>query len=101
MRKILVGLFRSHLDPIVIHCDNQSCIKLSINHVFHDRSKHIDIRYDHIRYCVQRKIMLLQYIPMKDQDAKILTKALGRNKFENHRGRIVVKDNPYLVEREC
>jgi hypothetical protein len=36
MRKILVGLFGSHLDPIVIHCDNQICIKLSINHVFHD-----------------------------------------------------------------
>ena len=52
MRKILVGFFGSHLDPKVIHCDNHSCIKLSINHVFHDRSKHIDIRYHHIRYCV-------------------------------------------------
>jgi hypothetical protein len=59
MRKILVGLFGSHLDPTVIHCDNQSCIKLSINPMFHDRSKHIDIRYHHIRYCVQWKIMLL------------------------------------------
>ena len=43
MRKILVGLFGSHLDPTVIHCDNQSCIKLLINHVFHERSKHIYI----------------------------------------------------------
>ena len=43
MRKILVGLFGSHLDPTVIYCDNQSCIKLSVNTVFHDRSKHIDI----------------------------------------------------------
>jgi hypothetical protein len=41
MRKILVGLFGSHLDLTVIYCDNQSCIKLSINPVFHDRSKHI------------------------------------------------------------
>jgi hypothetical protein len=48
MRKILVGLFGSHLDPTVIHCDNQSCIKLSINPMFHDISKHIDIRYHHI-----------------------------------------------------
>jgi hypothetical protein len=101
MRKILVGLFGSHLDPTLIHCDNQSCIKLSINHVFHDRSKHIDIRYHHIRDCVQRKIMLLQYIPTKDQDAHILTKALTRSKFEYHRDRIGVKDNPFLVEREC
>ena len=63
MRKILVGLFGSHLDPTVIHCDNQSCIKLSVNIVFHDRYKHIDIRYHHIRDCVQWNIMLLQYIP--------------------------------------
>ena len=70
-RKILVGLFGSHLDPTVIHCDNKSCIKISINHVFDDRSKHIDIRYHHIRDCVQQKIMLLQYIPTEDQDADI------------------------------
>ena len=97
MRKILVGLFGSHLYPIVIHCDNQSCTKISINPVFHDRSKNIDIRYHHIKDCAQRKIMLLQYIPTEDQDADILT----RSKFEYHRGRIGVKDNPYLVEREC
>jgi hypothetical protein len=65
MTKILVGLFGSHLDPTMIHCDNQSCIKLSINLVFHDISKHIDIWYHHIRYCVQRKIMLIQCIPTK------------------------------------
>jgi hypothetical protein len=97
MRKILVGLFASHLDPTVIHFDTQSCIKLSINHVFHDRSKNIDIWYHHIRYCVQRKIMLLQYIPTEDQDADILTKALTRRKFEYHRDRIGVEDNPFLI----
>ena len=101
MRKILVGLFGSHLDPTVTYCDNHSCIKLSVNLLFHDRSKHIDIRYHHIRDCVQRRIMLLSYIPTKDQDANILTKALTRSKFEYHRGKIGVADNPYLVEREC
>ena len=51
MRNILVGLFGSQMDPTVIHCDNQSCIKLSINLVFHDRSRHIDIWYHHITNC--------------------------------------------------
>ena len=101
MRKILVGLFGSHLEPTVIYCDNQSCIKLSVNPVFHDRSKHIDIWYHHIIDCVQQKVMLLSYIPTEDQDADILTKALTRRKFEYHRGRIGVADNSYLVEREC
>ena len=82
MRKILVGLFGQQMDPTAIHCDNQSCIKLSVNPVFHDRSKHIDIRYHHIRDFVQQKIMLLSYIPTEDRDADILTKALARIKFE-------------------
>ena len=101
MRNILVGLFGSHLYCTVIHSDNQSCIKLSINIVFYDRSKHIDIWYHHLKYCVQRRIMLLQYIPMEDQDADILTKVLTRSKFEYHRDRIGVKYNPFIFEREC
>ena len=100
MRKILVGLFDQRMDPTVIYCDNQSCIKLSENPVFHDRSKHIDIRYHHLRDCVVRRIMLLQYILTEEKDVEILTKALSKCKFEFHRDMIGV-DNPFLVEREC
>lgn len=45
--------------------------------------------------------MLLDYIPMKKQDANILTKALSRCKFDFHRDMIRVVDNPFLIEREC
>jgi len=45
--------------------------------------------------------MLLEYIPIEDQDDKILTKALSRCKFKFHRDNIGVDDNPFLVEREC
>jgi len=66
MQKILVGLFDHKMDPTVIYCDNQSCIKLSENLVFHDRSKHTDIQYHHLRDCVAKRIMLLQYISTKE-----------------------------------
>ena len=101
MRMILVGLFSSQMYLTVIHCDNQSFIKLSINLVFHDRSKHIDIWYHHLRDCVLRRIMLLQYIATEDWDADILRKALTRRKFKYHRDRTGVKDNPFIFEREC
>ena len=101
MRKILVGLFNQRMDPTVIYCNNQSCIKLSENPIFHDRSKHIDIRYHHLRDHVARRIMLLQYISIEEQNADILTKVLLKCKFELHRDRIGVVDNPFLVEREC
>jgi hypothetical protein len=38
LRKLLAGLFGQELEPTVIHCDNKSCIKLSENMMFHDRS---------------------------------------------------------------
>jgi len=101
MQKILVGLFDQRMDPTVIYCDNHSCIKLSENPVFHDRSKHIDIQYHHLRDCVARRIMFLQYILTEEKDADILTKALSKCKFKFHRDRIRVADNPFLVEREC
>ena len=44
--------------------------------------------------------MLLQYISTKEQDADILIKSLSKCKFEFHRDRIGVVDNPSLVERE-
>ena len=48
MRKILVGFFGQMMYPMMIYCDNQSCINLFENLVFHDQSKHIDIWYHHL-----------------------------------------------------
>jgi hypothetical protein len=45
LRKLLIDLFDHEMDPTIIHCDNQSCVKLSENPVFHYRSKHIEIKY--------------------------------------------------------
>jgi len=89
------------MGPTLIYCDNHSCIKISKNHVFHNRSKHIDIWYHCLRDCVQRQIMLLWYIPIEEQDAEILTKALSKGKFKFHMCRIGVVYNPFLIEREC
>eukprot|EP00253_Pinus_taeda_P013445 PITA_13445 len=85
LRKLSVNLFRENMEATKIMCDNQSCIKLSENLVFHDRSKHIDIRYHFVRECVQRGAVQLSYTPTGEQVADILTKALGRSKFDYFR----------------
>ena len=59
LRKLLVNLFGQELRPTVIYCDNQSCIQLSKNPVFHDWSKHIEIRYHFIWDYVQREAVTL------------------------------------------
>jgi hypothetical protein len=89
------------MSPTVIHCDNQSCIKLSENPVFHDRSKHIEIRYHFIRDWVQRGAVQLQYVSTDDQVADILTKALPRGKHVYFRDKMGLVRNTFLGKREC
>ena len=81
LRKILAYLFDHEMDPTIIHCDNQSCVNLSENPMFHDRSKHIEIKYHYIKDMVQRKEVHMQYLPTHEQIADIFTKLLARTKF--------------------
>jgi hypothetical protein len=50
--------------------------------MFHDRSKHIEIRYYYIRDMVQRGAVRLQFVITEDQVADVFTKPLSRTKFE-------------------
>ena len=66
LRKLLSNLFDLKLDATCIYCDNQSYVKLSENPVFHDKSKHIKIKYHHIRDMMQRGAVKLQYVAMDE-----------------------------------
>ena len=81
LRKLLSDLFELQLDAICIDCDNQSCVKLSKNSVFHDKSKHIELKYHYIKDMVQRGAVMLQYVAMDEQIANVLTKPLAREKL--------------------
>ena len=58
--------------------------------VFHDRSKHIEIKYHYIRDMVQRGAVKLLYVVTEEQIADVLTKPLARMKFEYFRERLGV-----------
>jgi hypothetical protein len=101
LRKLLVEIFGVQLRPTVIYCDNHSCIKISENPGFRDRSKHIDIRYHFIWDHVQRWVFDLQFISTDEKVAYILTKDLGRGKFLPFRDKMGVVRNTFLGKREC
>ena len=82
LRKLLSDLFDSSLEPVVIHCDNQSCIKILENPMFHDHSKHMEMRYHYLCDMVQWRAISLRYIPTDEQTTDVLTKPLSKTKFE-------------------
>jgi hypothetical protein len=72
--------------------DNMSAIALTKNPVFHDRSKHIDVRYHFIRECVEKNRVSVEHISTEAQLVDILTKALGRVRFQELCAMIGVKN---------
>lgn len=64
------------------HDKKESTIALSNNHVFHKRSKHIDMRYHLIREMVNNGEINLKYCRSEKQLTYIFTKALAQEQFE-------------------
>ena len=50
--------------------------------MFHDKSKHIKIKYHYIGDMVQRGAVKLQYVATEEHMADVLMKLLARMKFE-------------------
>jgi hypothetical protein len=71
-----------HFDTVPIHVDNESAIKLAKNPEFHNRSKHIDIKYHFLREHVDTGTITIPWISGKENPADMLTKALDTTKFE-------------------
>ena len=67
--------------PIEIYMNNSSVIALAKNLVFHDRSKHIDIRFHYLWDCITNKKVKVKYVNTQDQVTDILTKPLKHDVF--------------------
>jgi hypothetical protein len=74
-----IELLGRHIKVVELKVDSKSTLALAKNLVFHERSKHIRIKYHFIHSCTT------------DQLTDILTKSLGKTKFEEMRGRIGLK----------
>ena len=88
MARLLADLLDVEASAPVLRVDNKSAISLIKNPVHHDRTKHIDIMYHYIRECPERGLIEVQFIRTAEQLGDILTKALGRLKYDELRGKI-------------
>jgi hypothetical protein len=84
----------------MIYYDNHSCIKLSENPIFHNRSKCIEIQYHFIQDYVHREVVEIQHISTDEQVVDILTKSLGKGKFVFFKDKLGVVSKTFLG-KEC
>jgi hypothetical protein len=82
-RHLIKEIFRPLIFPTILRLDNQSAIVLANSESqFHARSKHIDIRYHFVKFCIQDHSIDLIYCPTEDMIADIFTKSLPVIKFK-------------------
>jgi hypothetical protein len=77
----LLGDLGRDVGAVELRVDSQSALALAKNPVFHERNKHIRVRYHFIRDCLAERSIKARYINTKDQLVDLLTKPLGRIKF--------------------
>ena len=90
LAKDLSGGQQETPSTVPIFCDNQSAIKLVKNPEFHQRSKHIDVRYHFVRQQQSEERVDVQFVKSEDQLADIFTKPLPAPRFIDLRERIGV-----------
>ncbi|GKA33574.1 hypothetical protein Tco_0720003 [Tanacetum coccineum] len=74
--KFLKDFQIENLLPVLLHCDNNSAIKIAANPVFHERTKHLEIDLHFVREKVLKGVVKTVNVNSANQIADILTKGL-------------------------
>ena len=88
LARLLGDLLGRDAEAVELRVDSKFALALAKNPVVHERSKHIRIKYHFIRSCLDEESIKAGYINTQDQLADLLTKSLGRVKFQELRARI-------------
>ena len=79
--KGVMGELKFLKQPIVVYSDSQSAIQVCKNPVFHDKTKHIDVRFHFIRDIVEKGEVQLEKIHTDHNPADMGTKCLPVEKM--------------------
>ena len=77
LAQLLSDLKNEGKETFPLFVDNQAAMKLATNPVYHQRSKHIDVKFHFVRHEVKENVVQFFYIPSKKNVADIFTKSVS------------------------
>ena len=89
IRGMLAELGLASAKASVVHGDNQSTLAVSKNGIKGERTKHVDVKYHFVTDCIDEGAVQLKWIPTREQQADIFTKALDVQTFTGLRAQLM------------
>ena len=82
LNQLLVDMTVELCRPTDLYVDNQGAIAIAKNPVQHQRCKHIDIKFHHVRSEIEQGNVNLIYIPSEQNLSDIFTKPVSKAKLQ-------------------
>jgi hypothetical protein len=82
IKSVLEELGHYKQQKLPLYTDNNGALLLAKNPIYHERTKHISVKYHYIRGLIEEGVIDLIYINTLNQKADGLTKALEKIKFK-------------------
>lgn len=98
IQSLLQELGYSKTPPPILWCDNLGATYLTVNPIFHARTKHIEIDYHFVRERVAANRLKVRFISTKDQLADIFTKGLSSHRFQLLRNKLSIHSCPFNLQ---
>jgi len=87
----LIDRLGLNVQRCILYYDSQSALCLAKNSIYHERSKHIDVRLSFIRDVIENKLFSIEKIATVDNPTNLLTKPLCSEMFKHNLGLVNVR----------
>ncbi|XP_038995017.1 uncharacterized mitochondrial protein AtMg00810-like [Hibiscus syriacus] len=92
LRGLLAEMGLKNMAPAKLMCDSKAALQIAANPVFHERTKHIKIDCHFVRENIQEGLIQTEHIKTGEQQADLMTKALGVHQHEYIVSKLGFKD---------
>ena len=82
LRNFLLQIGFPETANIKIYCDSNSARKLAENPVYHNRTKHIDVRHHYVREALDLGILTVEHVSTTEMASDMLTKSVPAPKLK-------------------